>query len=87
MSWLEQFEKCSHKYVLAWPVDYESARHESSSREQEKSTYGGPKFKVKISTYAGKDRLQEVQEVFKHFGGSDLANRLMNTGAQSQVSG
>ena len=49
-NWLRQSEKCSGKYVLAWPVDYESARAKLSSRKKEKSIYGGPKFKVKIST-------------------------------------
>ena len=69
MSWMEQSEKCSDKSALAWPEDYESARHKLSSREKKYSTYGARKFKVEKSTYAGQDRLQEVQEVSKTCSG------------------
>ena len=56
MSWLGQSEKCSDKYVLAWPVDYESARSKVDFSDifdfsvdfLEKIHLWGPKFKVKI---------------------------------------
>ena len=68
MGWLEQSEKCSHKYVLAWPEDYQTARAKLSSQKK-KTSYGCPKFQVEKSTSPGQDRLQEVQEVSRTCSG------------------
>jgi len=79
MSWMEQSEKCSDKSALAWPEDYKTARHKLNP------TYGARKFKVRKSTYAGQDRLQEVQEVSKTcsgvgFGQPDTEHRGSKSG-------
>ena len=91
MSWLEQSEKCLDKYALAWPVDYESAQPEASSRKQIIRSMGldmGPE-NSKSRNRLGPGRIvsRRSRRCPKHVQGSDLANMLMNTGAQSQVSG
>ena len=64
MSWLEQSEKCSDKYVLAWPVDYGNVRATWSSRNNIRPM--GAKIQSQNMDLAGEQfRVQEVQEVSK----------------------
>ena len=86
-NWLEQSWKCSDKSALAWPEDSGTARKKSSSRKNNYRPMGPKNSKLKNRLMPGTIVFRRSRRCPKHICGSDLANRLMNTGPQSQPHG